>query len=65
MVQKTYATLKRLYANRNALTSHVEKTLCESLVTSIIGYCDLAFYPLFQKNVFSKLKILIDVIFII
>lgn len=45
IVQKCYSNLKLLYSNRDYLNFRIRKLLCESLIMSVIGYCDLIYYP--------------------
>lgn len=45
LMQKAYAALRILYANRNILNFKLKKMLCESLVLSHFNYCDFIYGP--------------------
>lgn len=59
IVQKAYGVIKLLYSNKHVLNISMKKNLCHSLVMSIIGYCDLVYYPCLDqvtKNRIQKIQ---------
>ena len=53
LLQKSYAKMKMLYANRYILNFKLRKKLCESLILSSFNYCNIVYYPcldLIAKN---------------
>nr|CAI5820014.1 unnamed protein product [Callosobruchus analis] len=43
LLQKSYATLRTVYANRHFLTKQLKIVLCESLVLSLLNYADVVY----------------------
>lgn len=59
LLQKSYSSLKLIYANRDILNFKLKKILCESLVLSHFSYCDFIYGPCldqFEKNRIQKVQ---------
>nr|CAH7767839.1 unnamed protein product [Callosobruchus chinensis] len=45
VIQKSYFRLKILYSSKYVLSRNVKRVLCETLVMSVMRYCDILYYP--------------------
>lgn len=45
LVQKSYGKLKLLNMHREVLSSDIKLLLCDSLILSHLGYCDIVYWP--------------------
>lgn len=56
LIQKTYINLKLLYSHKHILNFSIKKTLCETLVLSVLGYCDMVYYPCLDKEMKNRVQ---------
>lgn len=56
LCQKCYVVLKNLYSNRMVLNFNIKKKLCETLIFSIISYCDIVYYPCLDSVTKNRLQ---------
>lgn len=50
LLQKCYFKLKLLYAHRDVLSTDIKLRLCDSLILSLISYCDVVYWPALRQQ---------------
>ena len=59
LVQRSYYKLKVFYILKNTLTTEIKLKLCDSLILSMLSYCDVVYWPALtmrEKNTLQKLQ---------
>lgn len=58
VIQKSYGKLKILNIHKTVLSPNIKLKLCDSLILSLVGYCDILYWPaLTQRDKVSLQKI--------
>ena len=59
LMQKCYSKLKILYIHKDILSTDIKLRLCDSLILSVVSYCDVVYWPALtirEKTSLQKLQ---------